>query len=372
MSSKSIERKVERKVERKLGNLLGKRKFDTVRGDFIQPPPPKRRRERRKRKLAKDREMAQVAKDYLKNLVNPFGSIPVKLGYDTFTETDLIECYNETSYVTAASAEDGFLLTMNPDAALSSIQGATTTNLLIPWCNNVRFNGATPIASTGYRSANYTNLIAMSSTIRTISAAIKVQVSSPTTATGGLIGVCRFNGITIGTALDSLIPSNLMTYPQARKFAQKSGEITTQICWFPSDPADFTFIPVADSSNGVGIYNPIVIAGVGFPPTSRVTIEMITVCESQEGTLLLGPTPKTQGVLNSQPVLEDAFATPSLMWKRLREVAQTTAQAIEYGVNVASQTFEIINSVSQNRKSINRNRRGHQRQSMLMIEELKE
>jgi len=370
MSSKSIERKIERKVERKLGNVLGKRKFDTVRGDFTQPPPPKRRR--RKRNSAKSLGIPQVAKDYLNNLVNPFGSMPVKLGYDTFTESDLVESYNEFSYVTASSAEDGFVLMMNPDTALSSIQGATTTNLLWPWCNNVRFNGAVPISSTGYRAANYATLTATASTVRTISAAIKVQVSSATTATGGLIGVCRFNGLITGTALDSLTPSNLMTYPQARKFAQKGGEITNQLCWFPSDPADFVFIPIADTTNGVGVTNPLVIAGVGFPPNSRVTVEMITISESQEGNLLLGPTPKTQGVLNAEPVLEDAFATPSLMWKRLREVAQTTAQAIEYGVNVASQTFEIIESVKQNRKSINRNRRGPQRQSMLMIEELKE
>jgi len=298
------------------------------------------------RTAGKDLEVGPLTVDYIKQVCDPFQYENMSSGFMTWTPTILQEPYTKYNYSMAASAEDGFTIICNPDGSIGGSASATAT--LSNYVTLFRYNGITIGSTTAFKPTNYTNITSTISTNRVSATALKVIVAHAQTSTPGLITCGRLNGMlaTAASALDAFTPIQFINLPGARVYTTEGGSATVMEIWLPSDATDFEFANNTVTNNGEGIFNPIYIAGSGFPPLTRVFLEVVTHLEGQAGNFSGGTGIQLQAAAatESKPTLVDEHKSVDQLMRTARPIIASVAQKTQY---TAEKSNEIGSFVTQ-------------------------
>jgi len=310
------------------------------------------------RTTGKSLEVGPLTVDYIKQVCDPFQYENMASGFLTWTPTILMEPYVKFNYSMLASLEDGFVILVNPDACLAPSVSPNTGQL-----NNFltlsRFVGNSLIAGspqTAFPATNRTAVIAAISSNRISASALKVIVAHAQTATPGIITCGRLNGIISNTTLDTFTPTNFINLPGARVYTTEGGSATLQEIWLPSDGTDFEFSNVAVSNNGEGLYNPIYIAGSGFPASTRVFMDVIAHVEGQAGNLAGGAQIQLQAAAatETKPALVDEHKSVDQLMRTARPIIANVAQKTQYTAEKSNEIGSFVDGAIKEAQSVYR------------------
>jgi len=332
------------------------------------PPIPskKKQKQQQKRKnIQKAAALPPATDGYVRALVDPQNNPPCKSGFMTYSPTLEVQPYTKNSgilpgapIVTPTTFADGFTFTVNPDASLSSISAAPTATVISQLMNNfltVRyFAGSTMIINAAYPAVNQANCVNSIQSNRTNASGLEVIVAHATTATPGICGVTRLNGITTLTALDNYTPAMFMALPGSKTFTTVGGSATLKCNWLPSDATDFEFANNTVSNNGEGLYNPYVIWGTGFPAGnslvpnagSRIYWDLVTHLEGQGGIQVVGDIIPNQlaggGDESKRPQLIDEHSGSDAFMRKTRDLISHASTQVEFATTKMSDLDDII------------------------------
>jgi hypothetical protein len=288
-----------------------------------------------------------ITKAYLEMLCDPLDSPPLRSGFMTWTPTQLCSAYVRGTLLTTS---DGFIAMVNPDACLSS--SAVTTNLLSDYFSFQQFTGNTLTTGCIYTGApNRSAITTQLNSNRVCASGLEIIVAQPETATPGILGVVRLNGVSSIAALDAYGPNNYMGIPGIKIYTTVAGSATLKVNWLPSDSTDFEFSNNTTYDNGEGLFNPIIIFGTGFPTGTRVFYDAITHIEGQVGTNNSGMSQIAEEKAGPpspafQPALVDEHSNPEQFMRRSNEILATASDKIQYSTDKPFQISDIISETS--------------------------
>jgi hypothetical protein len=287
-----------------------------------------------------------ITKQYISMLTDPFDNPPVRVGFGTLSDTELVTAFFRATRI-ASSTENEYLFILNPHCCLNTNtvgNGSPITSRLNYFLTvNPGLNGvAVGTNAVGYAASNITQLTASLDTARPIASSIRVAVAYPETSVSPFANLLRLNGIPLVTSLDTLTGTSCANYPEATVIPSKNGGTKYQLNWLPSDVSDFVFHIATATSNG-SAFNPLILSVTGLPSGSVVFVEAAVHCEGQQGidiaSALAYEGTKTS-LVNEWPSLER-------MWGGIKG-AVTTVNSImeidwETGMKQANRALKFMN-----------------------------
>jgi len=253
---------------------------------------------------------------YSKALLDPFDNPMPDLGYGGFQQgVSPQTAYYRLSFVPPGTE---FQVFVNPNACCNSSAGAQTTQILSRFLavgtNDHAVQWST--ANTAYASPNCTTLTSMSTSRRVLSAGVRVYVTFPLTAAGGILGAMRLPGCASTAACDTFTNDLVFASPLVKIAAGAGGCASAQVAWCPTDVSDFEFSTSITTNSNAQI-QPLIILGTGFPTGAcRVFVEVVSNIETLSGSsqiFLSNSNPQTLG----GPKMVDKFASPDSLLSKL-------------------------------------------------------
>jgi len=294
------------------------------------------------------------AKEYLKCLLDPFNSAPVRSGFGVMVPTQVHTAYLRTTITTASDGSFSAFVLPNQNNLL-----LTTTALFADAPNGLATQSA--LAA----SANAAVLNKLINSNRTLGLGIRLYPQIAATSLPGIISMgcaprtalcdCIASTGVTGSGNEKLFnqsTSNISALPYLREhMARPGGSDYFQCTWRPTDVKDFEFSDgdtALVSKGGSAIYQPffnndlydptdttidtqgsyLVVTGQSMPASTKIFVEVIMHFESTSSTDSISTIAEASNVVSDSVADQGEFSSMEQMYRKFRALMPTADSVV--------------------------------------------